>query len=228
MVSGCGRWQIVTMHAFIDESGTNPETPVLSVAGCYGTKDQWEAFRKIWEPHSSEFHAKNSSRLFPQLCDAIESCGINGMLLTVSKRTYKESANAHLKTAIGNAYSVCALLCALMIGDAVYGQPVSFVLEQGQPNLGFVKNILEAMMDAGEPYIAAIVSARKDEFIELHTADFVSHLSSTNDRPWMQRLFNAKRMKHAHITKDKLDSASIEVTKLFRKVKKMRNAENSR
>jgi hypothetical protein len=32
-------------QAFLDESGTNPETPVLSVGGFYGSRDQWQTFR---------------------------------------------------------------------------------------------------------------------------------------------------------------------------------------
>jgi hypothetical protein len=36
---------MTVFQAFLDESGTNPETPVLTVGGFYGTKEQWETFR---------------------------------------------------------------------------------------------------------------------------------------------------------------------------------------
>lgn len=97
------------LHAFLDESGTNPETPVLSVGGFYGTKEQWEIFRWLWRPYSTGFHATRSTRLFPQLCSAIECSRVRGVLLSVGKETYKSYASTHLQTAVGNAYSICAL-----------------------------------------------------------------------------------------------------------------------
>ncbi len=210
------------LDAFLDESGTHPETPVLSVGGFYGSKQQWDIFRQQWEPRSEGFHAKGSSRRFPELCSAIEHSKINGVLLTIGKETYKTYANAHLKTAVGNAYSVCAFLCAIQICVAANNTPVSIVLEQGQPNLSFVKNILEDMIDAGEWSIAAVDSAQKSDFIELHTADFLSHIASSHDVAWMQRLFDSRRLVHGHVTEKMLREAGPKVTELFRQARTAR------
>lgn len=210
LFSARGRY-IVVLTAFLDESGTNPETPVLSVGGFYGSNDQWQAFRQSWEPLSKGFHAKNSSRMFRDLCSAIEHSKVSGVLLTIDKDTYKACASAHLKTAVGNPYSVCAFLCAIQICAQV-NVPVSVVLEQGQPNLGFVKSILEDMMDSGEWSIATVASAKKTDFIELHTADFLSHIASSHDTAWMQRLFDQGRHKYGHVTEEMLRETSTKVT----------------
>lgn len=211
------------IHAFLDESGTNEETPVLSVAGFYGTQYQWDAFLRLWKPaiHGKTFHALYSSKLFPALCDAIEASTVHGMLCTVSKKVYRLHAGEHFKSFLGNCYAICAFMCALAICDQVKPQSVSIVLEQGQPNLSFVKRILEAMKDAGEYCIAAVASAQKKDFVQLHAADFASHVASSHDVAWMQKLFDARRLKHAHITEKMIIETSPQVKAL---VNRARNA----
>ena len=88
----------------MDESGTHPETPVLSVAGFYGDEEQWRAYRSAWTPHADGFHAKKCERLFPQLFAAIETSKVNGILTTIGKKTYEQCATPHLKIAIGIPY----------------------------------------------------------------------------------------------------------------------------
>lgn len=210
------------LHAFLDESGTNPETPVLSVGGFYGSKDQWEVFRWLWRPYSPGFHATRSTRLFPQLCSAIECSRVRGVLLTVGKETYKSYASAHLQTAVGNAYSVCALLCAISICTQENNQPVSVVLEQGQPNLSFVKGVLEGMIGSSYWSVVAVSVAKKSDFIEMHTADFLSHVASSHDVQWMQRLFDRDRLVQGHVTEEMLKEASPQVSELFRRARAAR------
>ena len=214
------------LEAFLDESGTNPETPVLSVAGCYAQHNQWLDFKRLWEPHSGTFHAKDGDGKFGKLVECFIEAKINSMLVTVSKEKYKRYANAHLKTAIGNPYAACTLLCAATICGNVLPRPVAFVLESGQPNLTFVKQLLEQMMGAGYPdwRISAVASARKEEFIELQCADFVSHISSSYDKRWMGKLFEHKILQHAHLTQDNLEYISYVSTQVFRQAKAMRKA----
>ena len=210
-------------HAFLDKNGTNPETPVLSVGGFYGSPEEWEIFRNLWKPISEGFHAKDSTKLFPDLCSAIEKSKVNGVLLTIGKRAYKAYATDHLKTALGNPYSICAFLCAITICKRVNSEPVSIVLEEGQPNLSFVKAILEGMMvHESEWSIAAVEIAKKSDFLELHTADFLSHIASSHDVMWMQRLFDADRLMHGHVTDQMLREASPQVTTLFRRARAAR------
>jgi hypothetical protein len=235
LFSGDGARRVAVIHAvyraFLDESGTHPETPVLSVAGFVGEKDQWDVFRQKWSPHAADFHAKRSEHLFPQLFEAISASKVDGVLVTVGKENYRQYANAHMKTAVGNAYSLCAFLCAMRICDDVpiKGQPTSFVLEEGQPNLGFVKKILESFMDTGQLSIAAVASAKKSEFIELHAADFVSHIASAYEKEWMQKLLDADRLRHGHVTEELIRENSPRITELFRQAKHARNkAKNTR
>jgi len=212
------------MQAFLDESGTNPELPILTVAGCYGEQDQWTEFRRMWEPHSAKFHAKNCSPLFSAIVSAMAGADIHAMLVSVRKAGFKQSASPHFKTALGNEYASCALLCVAKICDEITPKKSSFVLEAGQPNVGFVKQILESMMDTGEWGISSVASAQKAEFIELQSADFVSHIASTYDRPWMQELFDLRLLKHVHVTQEHLENTSPILKDLFQKVRAIRRA----
>jgi hypothetical protein len=224
MFSGNGRRLVTVIQAFLDESGTNPEMPVLSVAGSYGKEDQWIGFRQLWEPHARGFHAKNCSHLFGAMVDAIATTRIPSMLVTVSKKTYKEYASAHFKTALGNDYAACALLCTVEICKEVHPLYSSFVLEAGQPNVGFIKEILEYIMEHGAPeqLIAAVASAQKEQFIELQCADFVSHIASSYDKPWMKKLFDLGLLKHLHVTRDHLEKSAPQVTNLIRELRVIR------
>jgi hypothetical protein len=182
MLLGDGdRWlAVLVLDAFLDEAGTDASSPVVTVAGFYGNKEQWATFRELWKPHSSGFHAKDADRRFPYLCSAIEASRINGIFITLGKRIYASFATEHMKSHMGNAYAICAFECVLSICREM-NTPTSFVLERGQPNFGFVQKLLLEMLDAGDNCIASVTPAKKADFIELHTADFVSHCASSND-----------------------------------------------
>jgi hypothetical protein len=212
------------LHAFLDESGTHADAIVVSVAGFYGSGNQWRTFRKLWKPLSRGFHAKRSSPLFSKLCGVIERSKVNGLLITINKETYQNCASAHMKSSLGNAYAICALLCASSICKQVGNRRVSFVLEQGQPNLPFVKRMLEGLMEIGDLRIAAVDTARKADFIELHTADFLSHVASTDDRHWLHPLFDAGRLAHAHVTEKIIRESCPEITRIFHQQRALRKA----
>jgi hypothetical protein len=222
LLSQSGKRKVAVVQAFIDESGTDERSPVLSVAGFSGTLLQWERFLELWAPFSERFHAKDAEWLFKDLCVAIEESDVRGVLVTVEKECFR-AANAHFRTVFGNAYASCALLCAThiyMLAD----RPVSFVVEHGQPNVEFVRRTLEALMDVENSKIAAVTTAKKYEFIQLHTADFVSHIASSYDVVWMRRLFEAGKLEHTHVTEDILRTTSEEVSELFKKARRIRRA----
>jgi hypothetical protein len=221
MLTGDGDKWVAMFDAFLDEAGTNEGCPVVTVAGFYASQDQWAAFRQIWKPHSQGFHALHSDDRFPALCRAITESGVKGLFVTVGKATYRRLATDHMKSFMGNAYAVCAFMCAMSICREV-NAPTSFVLEQGQPNLDFVKRILEAMIDAGDPCVAAVASARKEQFIELHPADFIAHCGSSHDKPWLQKLFDVDCLKHGHIGEKELMKLAPEITAI------VKNAKNER
>ena len=159
---------------------------------------------------------------FQNLCAAIDESKVSGVLLTISKETYKTCASEHLKSYVGNAYAVCVFLCVDEICVQTNNARVSFVLEQGQPNLRYVKGILEDMIDDGQRCVAAVASARKSDFIELHTADFLSHIASSHDVAWMKRLLDKNRLVHGLVTEELIRGINPVVTELHWRAKAAR------
>ena len=191
---------VAVLTAFLDESGTHDKGVCVTVAGFYGNDDQWKMFREFWKPDSDGFHALNSTSRFSKLCEVIEASKIHGIFTTIWKANYRELATEQMRSSIGNPYAVCAFLCAMQICEEVNNELISIVYEQGQPNFEFVKRILDAMSDAGDCSIGSVTSAKKSDYIELHAADFVSHCSSSHEKPPLQRLFDAGLLKHGHVT----------------------------
>lgn len=212
---------VMVFSAYLDEAGTHRGCPCVSVAGFYGDADQWAAFRELWKPHSSGFHATDSDRKFPELCNAIEKSQISGMFMTIWKADYDRMATEQVKSRLGNCYALCAFECVLGICDETKA-PTAFVLEQGQPNFPFVMNLLLYMLDANTTCMSSVTPANKADFIELHAADFISHCASTWDKPWLQRLLDAHRLKHGHIGEKQLDGVGPELKALISKARRER------
>jgi hypothetical protein len=215
---------IAVIHAFLDESGTHAGASLLGVAGFYGSGNQWRTFRKFWKPFARGFHAKDSSTKFPHLCRAIEVSKVNGILITIDKGGYKENANDHVRTVMGNAYAAGTLLCATVICDNLQPKRVSFSIEDGQPNTDFIRRVLEGLKKEKHLAIAAVATVEKSDFIELHTADFVSHIASTFDNAWLQRLINLRQLSHQHLFGSGVADASPKVTRMFQRRRAMRKA----
>ncbi len=191
------------LDAFLDEAGTHKQCPCVTVSGFYGSQDQWKKFKQLWKSNSTGFHALRHSNRFPDLYSAIELSEINGLWVTLWKKDYETLATEHVKSYLGNPYAICAFMCVMEI-CALVQTPTAIVLEQGQPNLSFVRRILEDMMDAGRVCISSVSAAKKTDFVELHPADFVSHCGSTHDTHWLQKLMDVGRLKHGHVTREML------------------------
>jgi hypothetical protein len=221
MLLGDGEGWLLVINAFIDEAGTNKQCPCITVAGFFGCQEQWKTFRQLWKPRSIAFHALRHDDRFPDLCFAIEASQVSGIWVTLWKKDYEILATEHMKSFMGNPYAICAFMCVMEICEQVK-LPTAIVLEQGQPNFSFVRRILEDMMDAGQLCISSVTPARKDDFIELHPADFAAHCGSTYDKPWLERLMNAGRLKHGHITREMLKGIAPQLTTMVNRAKNER------
>jgi len=221
MLLGDGERWLAVLTAFLDESGTHAGCPAVTVAGFYGNKDQWELFRAVWGPHSFGFHAKDGASKYAELFGAIEASGINGIYFPLDKAIYRQNSTPQMLSRAGNEYSMCAFQCVLSICKEV-GVPTAFVFEQGQPNLNFVLETLLYMLDSGGTCISSITPAKKSDFIELHPADFVSHLASSNDNPWLQKLMDIHKLKRGHIKAKTLADIGPELKKMIATAKQKR------
>jgi Protein of unknown function (DUF3800) len=189
------------LWAYLDESGTHKGARVLSVAGYVGTKKEWNLFEKNWSgclagTGIEYFHANSPKCDFlrPDLALSITKRNLRGMLCAIDPEIYNKQTSHQFKSTLGNAYAICTFSCALSI--VTYAQQnnlgrVTFVIEAGQPNAEFIERMLKSMMADDEHKIAGVMLANKKDFVPLQTADFLSHVFSTNgdnEKAWFEYL----------------------------------------
>lgn len=211
------------IEAYLDESGTHTGAPILAVAGFFGIRGKWDAFLEKW-PYL-EFHACESrfDSIKSQLMDAIDAAELEGIEACIIPQDFKTFASQDLKNTLGNAYAIAAYSCAVKICDIVKTSSdakISFVLEDGQPNVEWVERLLLAMMDRYP--IASVSRAKKSEFTQLHTADLLAHSRSTTDTKCLDRLFAEKRVSELPLTVELLETTSTAISQLLKRHRNQR------
>jgi hypothetical protein len=212
------------IEAFIDESGTHKEAARVSVAAVIGAPSQWQQFFSHWG--DKHFHAKENkySPLKLTLLDAMQQGELESFVAWVETKDFHSHASAHFKSGLGNAYAVCAFASALGVckfcKDNNLGK-VSFVIEEGQPNVEFVQSALDYMKTKDRYGIASVAVAKKKDCVQLCTADFVAHSTST-DNEWFGHLWDTGRLSQEHITAEKLTRMSLQITEGLRLMRRER------
>jgi hypothetical protein len=222
------------IEAYIDESGTHDESPVVSVACYAGTPEQWASFTNEWVPILKKsglpyFHAKDSAcdPLRPHLVKLIQKNELRGIVCAVDKSIYKNHANDQFRTHLGNMYSACAFMCVIesckWAKENRKGQ-VGFFIEAGQPNDTYVEKVLKNYMaEDNQLDISSVTLVRKD-FHPLATADFLSHICSVNDYAWQDNIDAIGNHFRSDMTKKQLEDSSKLIKDLIVKQRNIRHA----
>lgn len=229
LFSGDGKRIVVVIEAFLDESGTHKESPIVCVGAWLGEHWQWKKFLSHWD--QKPFHAKDPKckALKHGLFEAIKFGELGGFVAWMEPQDYVQQMSPLAKSQMGNAYAICTFACALGICKYLQANKlgkVAFVIEAGQPNVEWVRGVLEHLQarqefrgtDLG---ITAVATAKKQDFIQLCTADFLVH-SRTSDPDWFERLHDTGKVWQEHITAEKLAGLSEhlgELSKSYRRAK---------
>ncbi len=195
LFSGDGRRIVLVINAYLDESGMDEQAPCVTVAGWCGTKEEWQKFETEWKQilqrrEIDVFHAKEHKDLWPAMKSALRRRNVRGFVCTIPKRLYKE-VSQETRNWGGNFYAVAAQACAHAIAAHarnVHLGKAAFVIEAGQPNVSFVRERLEALINEEAFSIAAVAVATKKDFVPLQTADFLSHIFANNKKVWINAL----------------------------------------
>lgn len=229
LYSGDGKRALVVIQAFLDESGMHEDAPVVCVAAYAADHDRWKGFESYWRRELDKagmqcFHAKDTccDSLRPILADAMERFRLRGFLCSAGRSDYKNNAGDNFRSTLGNAYAVCAFGSALEVCKWAQNErlgPVAFVIEWGQPNVDFVERTLKTLIGDDELNIASVAVAKKTDFPELQTADFLSHCCGTHDRLWLDRLIGdgPGKATFAYLGGQQFTQMSEEVKELYRK-----------
>lgn len=234
LFSGDGRRAVVVIKAFLDESGMHENAPVVCVAAYAADHERWKGFeihwRKVLDNAGIQYFHANEKRcdpLRPVLADAMERFELTGFLCSTGHLDYKNNTGDKFRSTLGNAYAVCAFGSALAVCKWAQNErlvPVAFVIESGQPKVDFVERTLKTLM-ADDERIASVTVAKKTDFPELQTADFLSHCCGTYDRSWLEKLIGdgPGKASHAHITGQQFTQMSEQIRELFRQYRHQKN-----
>ena len=222
--SGDGKRIVVVMEAFIDESGTHKGLPTVSVAAVVGARWQWRRFLSYWGDRY--FHAKDPkcAPLKHGLFDATQDSELESFVASIKPEDYHAYATAHFRSGLGNPYAVRAFASAMGVCKFCRANnlgKVAFVIESGQPNVEFVRQTLEHMQTKERFGITSVAVAKKTDFIQLCTADFVAH-SRTSDEEWYRRLYDSGRLSQDHTPPEKLVRMSRQITEGLKRLKQKR------
>jgi len=222
------------LEAYLDEAGTHRGAEMLCVAGYVGNRKEWYSFERFWSKKLKDsgiscFHAKepDCNILKLPLAIAIEDRKLRGFIVSVRPEVYNLHAGAQLKSSLGNAYSACATTCAIQICQYAKKNklgPVSFIYESGQPNAQRVLQVLEMLaLEKPDYKIASVSLARKDEFLPLQTADFLSHSYSVRDQPWLAYLVRSgDRVSYSVASAEHIAKTSQDIKAWINHQRKMR------
>jgi hypothetical protein len=100
---------------------------------------------------------------------------------------------------------------------------VAFVVEGGQPNVGYVKEVLE-FMRTRERYEIASVTIGNKKVIQLYAADFLAH-SCTSDSKWFDRITATCDIFEDDTTPEKITRMSAQITTNLRRLRRERREE---
>lgn len=224
-LSGSGKRYIAVLEIYLDESGTHRGANLLCVAGYVGNRKEWYSFEKEWGERLggfdvSCFHAKNPNCKFLKghLTSAIETRNLTGFACAVRPEIFNLHASAHFKSKLGNAYSACTISITKEIFKWTRKNklgPISFFIEDGQPNAKFVERTLKLLLNDRDFPVAGVMLGRKDEFMPLQTADFLAHSYGVKDQPWLHLLTRHGKVYHAEMTPEQLIESSKEIKRLI-------------
>lgn len=209
------------LEAFIDESGTHKGSPITAVAGWVAQHIYWKKFLSQWG--EKPFHAKDSKcdPLKYVIYGTITESNLIGFVAWMKPEDYKNHANPLFKSAIGNACAVCTFDCALGICKFASKNrlgKVAFVIEDGQPNAQFIRQVLDGMKKHERLGIASVALASKKDVVQLRTADFLAH-SCTSEPKWFHTLVDSGLVANDYFTSERIVRMSGDLLKRYKLIK---------
>jgi hypothetical protein len=190
---------------YLDDSGTDARSPVITMAGYLAHKREWKRFErnarryldqaKVPLLHAKEFHDRKGAfkswtpsqqiSFVQGLYDIARDHSVLGMSLSIRKDVYKKRALETGKNASMSAYAQCfgilleRLLKHPQLVDDILKSGLSFVVERGNKNNEDVRLRYEALRNFRElaMVLKDIRFVTKDDSCAIQLADFLAFYS---------------------------------------------------
>jgi hypothetical protein len=210
-VAGCWTHQsslftvTVLLVAYLDDSGTNKQSPVVTIAGYAAHSSEWAAFEReslavlsryeVPLLHTKEFHDRDGAfsewtnikknTFAVELYQVAQRNVMIGASVSAQKRTYVlrglETGYNQNTSAIGHCFNILVdrMLRSPVIGPHIRADGISFVVENGNKNNGDLKRIFELVRSIHklEKELHSIRFADKSHCVAIQLADFLAFYS---------------------------------------------------
>jgi hypothetical protein len=199
---------VVVLTCYLDDAGTDPQSPLVVLAGYVGPYQNWVLFEGMARPvleaegvsfvHGKELYQTKSPfagwrmarkhAFVAALQDKLQRAAFFGINFAIMKGPFEDAKERGGESAFGLCFRATfdAILRARRVTDAIKsGQKISFVIEQGNKNNNDVLRIYNEMVFKHEygSAFGGLSFAKKNSTISLQMADLLAY--------YMKRYANA-------------------------------------
>jgi hypothetical protein len=193
---------VLTLTAYLDESGTHAGSPAVSVAGYLSTPEQWQVFEAEWLTalgdfgvpsfHMTDFanrakpfaHWNESQRRerFRRLVEIINRHALFSVGHVVPTASFDAIFSDKAKRIVGGAYGLAATVCFLdaakLLDPQFPSARIKYIFEMGAEGTGQVlKTFRQNSKDPDQRTALKLLSLQFEskEFVPLQAADILAY-----------------------------------------------------
>ena len=210
-----GRW-VVVLVCYLDDSGSDPQNPITTIAGFIAKEDQWRVFETAVEAHFREYNVNilNTKKMHRtdedfkgwtvlkkqffvgRICKELAATVIQGLTISVVKDIYKVRATEYKRKRMVTPYSYCFnviidwVLHGTSTGQLSRKDGVAFVIEAGHVNNGEAERLFNDIRTIHklENVLRSISFVGKDNCRAIQVADLLAFYSRRHGVAFMNAL----------------------------------------
>jgi hypothetical protein len=213
------------LTAYFDDSGTDPNSPVVALGGLLGTMTQWQAFESAWaallesplpgKPRLKQFHLSplramrgefegyslaerdHVNFLFRHV---ILDVGLVTVAAAVDRVAWNKLVVGPMVEEVGQPEELCFVKCVDSVINTCRfrkpGQRIAIIFDQGvQSQLGIWASLYKTQSDK-YPEIAGIGFAKVSDILPLQGADLIATETYQFGQAWLKNPENPETNPH--------------------------------
>lgn len=190
---------------YLDDSGSDPQNPISTMAGFVALADEWERFEAAVEPifaaygigilHTMDLHHRRNEfdgwdtsktrELIAEICLSMSPYVLHGLSMSTLKQTYQSRANESGRKRTSTRHSFCfqwvldQIMRGTRTGRLANTVGVSFVIEDGNNHNGDALRDFKALRTRHglEAVLHSISVVAKDQCRAIQVADLLAYYS---------------------------------------------------
>jgi len=228
-----GKW-LVVFSFYIDDSGTDPQNPLITLAGYVARDEAWRAFEANVEPifarhrvkilHAMEMHNTDGEfdgwrvlkkeAFVAELYRSLSRYIPLGMHYSAVKKNYKKRVPHNQKTIFPTSYAWCfnvlidRLLKRVDLGRSVHENGVAFVVESGNVHNGEIEKAFHGIRKSHnlENVLRSISFVEKSHSRAIQMADLLAFYA----RRYSTKLNDQPKIKQRSVRREQILKIMLE------------------